>query len=111
MKLTNLALTLALALAPVAMLAEAPGQLVGQNVPNRQYEQQQRINQGERSGQLTGNEARNLEHGQRSISRQESRMRARHGGRLTRHDRRKLNRRQNRQSRRIQQDKHNGYVR
>ena len=41
------------------------------------------------------------------INREESRMRARDNGHLTRHDRKTLRRQQNHESRRIFRDKHN----
>ena len=73
----------------------------------RAYDQQQRIGQGVRSGQLTAGETRNLEGREASINRQAAADRAANGGRLTQPERQQINDRQNNVSRSIYQDKHN----
>lgn len=78
-----------------------------QSVDARHYDQQSRIHQGERSGQLTYGEAHRLERQQHSIDRQEARMRYRDGGHLTGHDRAVLQTRENRASAHIYRAKHN----
>lgn len=80
-------------------------------IRDRKGNQQARIAQGVHSGQLTAHETRNLERREVSINRQERAMRRAHNGHLTRADRATLNRRQNRTSRAIYRDKHNGRVR
>jgi hypothetical protein len=117
MKLTSmfsrkLFLMAALAVAPAAMMAQAP--TPGRNdynIHQRQVAQQDRIANGVRSGQLTPRETARLERGEGRINREERGMRARDNGRLTGRDRRVLHRQQNRESRRIYRDKHNGRVR
>lgn len=87
MNQTIIALTLsALAIGTTASAA-AP-------VNIRQANQERRIDAGSRSGKLTRHEATALKAQQRSIQRLEARLRARHGGRLTAHDKRVIHARQ-----------------
>jgi len=58
-------------------------QVTGQSIQNRKYDQQGRILQGDRSGQLTRGETRNLESRERSVNREEHAMRRADGGHLT----------------------------
>ncbi len=83
---------------------------MAQTVDQRHMDQQRRIDQGIRSGELTPGETGRLEHQQASVDRQEARMRDRDGGRLTRQDRRILQRRENRASAHIWRAKHNARV-
>ena len=101
----QIALGVALALLPASLIAQTYGQ--DHDINGRRANEQERIQQGERSGQVTPREANNLERHQANIHRSEERMRARDGGRLTRRDRQRLARRQNRQSRHVYRDKHN----
>ncbi|MBF0537668.1 MAG: hypothetical protein HQL03_05355 [Nitrospirae bacterium] len=71
----------------------------------RERNQQKRIDQGVRSGQLTPGEAGRLERQQANIQQTESRMKSRGG--LTNQNRRQLTRMQNRSSNRIYRLKHN----
>jgi hypothetical protein len=91
--------------AAVAQTAPPPG-TVGQRKAN----QQERIAQGVKSGQLTAHETANLEHKEASVNREERNMRAANGGKLTAADRAALNARQNRISNDIYKDKHNAAV-
>jgi hypothetical protein len=86
-------------------------QVTGRTVQNRKYNQQERIGQGVRSGQLTARETRNLEHREASVNREERSMRRADDGHLTRQDKAALTRRQNRISRSVYRDKHNAAVR
>jgi hypothetical protein len=86
-------------------------QVTGQSIQNRKYDQQGRILQGDRSGQLTRGETRSLEGRERSVNREEHAMRRADGGHLTAHDKAALTRRQNNISRSIYKDKHNARVR
>ncbi len=74
-------------------------------VQQREANQQQRIEQGVRSGQLTPREAGRLEAQQARIQQSEARMKA--DGNLTPRERAKLTREQNRASRNIYRKKHN----
>ena len=60
---------------------------------------------------MTSRETARVEHQQRAINREERNMRAVNNGRLTHSDRSTLQHQQNRESRRIYRDKHNGNVR
>jgi len=80
-------------------------------VGQRRENQQDRIAQGVRSGQLTAGETARLERQQQSINHEDARMRAADGGKLTNGDKAALNRRQNNASRNIYAKKHNGRTR
>jgi hypothetical protein len=72
----------------------------------REVRQQARVEQGERSGQLTRAEARRLEREQAQLDAKLRRQRARNGGRLTPAQRREAKREQDRLNRQIYREKH-----
>ena len=112
MNLTKLALIASLTLAPVAVFAQTP--TPGQHdydINQRKENQQDRIGQGVKSGQLTAGETSRLEHQEAGINREERGMRAQDNGHLTKSDRQTIHQQQNQESRRIYRDKHNGKVR
>lgn len=76
-------------------------------IRHRKENQQARIRQGEKSGQLTRGEARHVEKKERAINKEEREMRAKNGGKLTKQDRKILNHKQNQVSKQIYKDKHN----
>ena len=76
-------------------------------VNNRQGNQQARINNGVRSGQMTPGEARNVENRDTSIHNQAQADRAANGGRLNGQERQQINQRQNNVSNAINRDNHN----
>ncbi len=78
-----------------------------QDVNQRKVNQQDRIANGVKSGQLTPGETAKLERQQKSINHEEHQMRKADNGHLTAADRRQLNRRQNRASKNIYAKKHN----
>ena len=82
--------------------------LGAQEIQKRKENQQDRIAQGVKSGELTAGETANLERNEARVNREIRRDRAQNGGRLTPKERRKINRQQNRLSRQIYRDKHNG---
>src|ERR1700730_1069094 len=86
-----------------AVQHDGPGE-VGQRKEN----QQDRIAQGVKRGQLTPGETAKLEKQQQGINREESGMREANGGKLTGADKKALNQQQNRASRNIYKKKHNG---
>jgi hypothetical protein len=96
----KIALATVLMLAPAALFAQS-----GQEIRHRSFEQQHRIHQGERDGQLTRREGYRLERQEHRIDREERGMRYRDRGHLTRVDRRIVDRQQNRESRRIYRDR------
>lgn len=73
-------------------------------INQRQRNQQQRIRQGVRSGELTRNEARRLERQEREIRQDERAVKA--DGVVTPAERREINRSLNRTNRRIYRNKH-----
>jgi uncharacterized membrane protein YebE (DUF533 family) len=82
-------------------------QTVGAEV-QRNVNQQERIEEGLRSGQLTTREAAQLERGEAKIERMESK--ALSDGKLSPNEKARIERAQNAESRAIDRDKHNGAV-
>lgn len=78
-------------------------------VNQRQHNQQQRIQQGVRSGELTRNETRNLQGQAREIRREERNYKA--DGNFTRAERADVHRDLNHMSRDIRREKHDGQQR
>ena len=112
------ALLTALTLAPIAAQAQAPSTTPtptpgknDYNINQRKGDQQQRIGQGVKSGQLTAGETSHLERQESGINREERGMRAQDNGHLTKQDRKTIHSQQNQESRRIYRDKHNSKVR
>ena len=77
-------------------------------IGQRRENQQDRIAQGVKSGQLTAGETARLENQQQGINRERRADRQANGGHLTGADRRAINQSQNRASRNIYAKKHNG---
>jgi len=76
-------------------------------IQQRKHNQQTRIHQGAKSGQLTRHEAKHLEKKEHALNKEEREMRRENGGKLTAKDRKKLNKQQNHLSKQIYKDKHN----
>jgi hypothetical protein len=106
MKIAIIALASTLAVA--ASMAQA--QESSATINQRKAEQQQRIGNGVRSGQMTAGETAHVEHQESAINHEERNMRAQDNGHLTRSDRSTLQHQQNQESRRIYRDKHNARV-
>ena len=79
-------------------------------IGRRRENQQDRIAQGIRSGQMTPREASRQEGREQALNREIRSDRRANGGRLTASERQSINRQQNRQSRQIFREKHNGRV-
>lgn len=79
-------------------------------VAQRKENQQDRIAQGVKSGQLTPGETSHLENKEGAINRETRADRAANGGKLTPAEKAKVNRQQNRVSGDIYRDKHNARV-
>ena len=108
MRLLKSVLMAALIAAPAMTIAQTPAPAAQKPaLVQRQFNQQRRINQGFRNGQLNFHQRARLERQHRSIRHQMRVMRARHNGRLTPRDRRILNHRMNVASRRIYRARHN----
>ncbi len=102
--------SLILGLAAAASLAAAlPA--AAQTVDQREHNQAVRIQEGVRSGALTGHEAYRLHQREARLHRYEARVRYLHHGRLTPQARRRLERMENRDNRAIYVQKHDAQVR
>ncbi|HZU51059.1 MAG TPA: hypothetical protein VE968_04205 [Sphingomicrobium sp.] len=93
------------AVAAITVGAAVP--VAAQQIDQREHRQEQRIRQGEASGQLTRSEARRLQYREMRLHRLEARMRMRNGGRLAPWQRRRLQQMANRDSAAIYRKKHN----
>jgi hypothetical protein len=89
--------------APAATPAEKPKPTVAQRKEN----QQDRIAQGVKSGQLTAGETANLETKEAAINGETKADRAANGGKLTAAEKKQINGQQNQVSKQIYKDKHN----
>jgi len=99
------------ALAAALLLALTAGGLRADSLAtDRQENQQDRINQGVSSGELTKGEANRDEADHKAIGKEIRHDRKANGGKLTGKEKRHINRQQNRESRRIHRTKHNGKV-
>ena len=77
-------------------------------IGQRKENQQDRIAQGVKSGQLTAGETAKLERQQQGINRETAGMREANGGKLTQADKKAVNQQQNQASKNIYNKKHNG---
>lgn len=84
-----------------------PQNVAMSRVGERATNQQGRIANGVRSGQMTAGETRNVEGREASVNRQTANDRAANGGKLTGQERQQINQRQNNVSHSIDKDKHN----
>jgi hypothetical protein len=106
----NALLGAALAMFAIPVVAQSPATpdpAPKSEVGKRQENQQDRIAQGAKSGQLTAGETAHLEKNQARINKEVRNDRAANGGKLTAQEKAQVNRQQNRQSRQIYRDKHN----
>ena len=85
-----------------------PGHPRVNEVNGREQNQQDRIANGEKNGTLTPGQAAHLENREQHIENQEKADMAAHNGHLTKAEQNKLNREQNRTSKQIYKDKHDG---
>jgi len=92
----------------MGLLAATPALAARADV--RQAEQQERIRDGVRSGELTRREAGKLERQHRKLQREMRRDRC-NDGRLSRGEKRQLERKQDRLSRKIWREKHDAQAR
>jgi hypothetical protein len=100
MKRTSTLLVAVLAALSLPVLAQTSTP----NIDQRQANQQQRIDQGVKSGQLTGKEAGRLEKGQEHVQNVETKAKA--DGVVTKKERARMQRAENVQSRHIAKQKH-----
>ncbi|MHB8503086.1 MAG: hypothetical protein ACYDCG_19495 [Candidatus Acidiferrales bacterium] len=78
------------------------------SIAQRKENQQDRIANGVKSGQLTAGETAKLENQQKGINQQVKADRAANGGKLTAGEKAQVNHEQNRASRNVYRKKHNG---
>lgn len=109
MKITRLALAVSLILPSVAVFAQTPAP-TNATINQRKENQQDRIAQGVKSGQLTAGETSHLEKQESAVNHEERAMRAQDNGHLTAADKKLINHQQNQESKRIYRDKHNKRV-
>jgi hypothetical protein len=95
---------MAAALVGTAVAQEAPKNTINQ----RQKNQQKRIAEGVEDGSLTPAETARLEKQEAAIHREVKTERQANGGTLTPQERRQVRRQQNRESKRIYRQKHDG---
>jgi hypothetical protein len=99
-----------LALPAVAQNATPSTPVTAQTIQERKENQQDRIAQGVKSGELTAGETTNLEKKEADINHEEHAMSKADDGKLTTADKEKITRQQNQLSKKIYQDKHNSAV-
>jgi hypothetical protein len=104
MNLKKTALLLALTMTSGITLAQSAGTTSTARIDQRQANQQQRIDRGVKSGALTRKEAARLQEGQQRIDRMEKKAMA--DGKITLSERRRIERAQDAQSRKIYREKH-----
>ena len=83
------------------------GMLNAAEVDKRQENQKDRIEQGEKSGELTHKEAKNLEKDEKKIHQEVKEDRKENGGKLTQDEKKEINKEQNKESKKIHRKKHN----
>jgi hypothetical protein len=87
--------------------APAPAEKPKPTVAQRKENQQDRMANGVKSGQLTAGETKNLEKKEAAINKETAADRAANGGKLTAAEKKQVNRQQNQMSKKIYDDKHN----
>ena len=108
MKIAKLILTSAAFL--ITAVPAAFAQESAPTINQRKENQQDRIAQGVKSGELTAGESANLENKESALNKEEHSMRAADNGHLTAGDRAVLTHQQNKLSRQIYDKKHNARV-
>jgi hypothetical protein len=90
-----------------ATQSSTPAPKADPTIAQRKENQQDRIANGVKSGQLTAGETANLESKEAAINGETKADRAANGGKLTSAEKQQINRQQNQVSKQIYQDKHN----
>ncbi len=85
-----------------------PGHPRVNQVNGRETNQQNRIANGVKNGQLRPGQTARLEHGEQRLQNNEKRDMAKDNGHLTKQNQRQLNHEANNMSRRVYKDKHSG---
>jgi hypothetical protein len=106
MKLATLAIAVTLALTPAVIFAQSAPNRPDPTISQRKVNQQDRIAQGVKSGELSAGQTARLEHQEAGINKEERGMRGQDNGHLTSQDRKVIHHQQNVESRRIYRAKH-----
>jgi hypothetical protein len=101
---TSIATLVIAALPALAFAQSTPSNTATPGIDKRQAEQQKRIDQGVKSGELTKREAAKLEKGQAKVQRMEDKAKA--DGVVTAKERKQIQHEQDKQSKRIAHEKH-----
>ena len=109
-KIAFLSTALTILALPVVAQTTNPAPVTGESIQDRKENQQDRIANGVKSGQLTAGETANIEKKESNLNHEEKDMRSLDNGKLTAADKTTLNQQQNRLSNQIYQDKHNAAV-
>ena len=104
MKATATMMALMIAALPGFALAQSSGTTSTPRIDQRQAEQQKRIDQGVKSGQLNQKEAARLEKGQQHVQKMEDKAMA--DGKMTKMERKRIEHAQDVQSKKIYREKH-----
>ena len=104
MNVKSTTIALMIAVLPGLALAQSSGTSSTPRIDQRQENQQKRIDQGVKSGQLTNKEAARLEKGQARIQKAEDKAMA--DGKMTKKERRKIEHMQDQESKKIYREKH-----
>ena len=107
MKPASFAIAVTLALTPAVIFAESAPNRPDPTINQRKENQQDRIAQGIKSGQLTAAGTSNLEKKESSINQEVKTDRTLNGGTLTAGEKKQVNQQQNKLSQNIYNDKHN----
>jgi hypothetical protein len=108
-KITFLSAALAIVIPALPVVAQTtnPAPVTGESIQDRKENQQDRIANGVKSGELTAGETANLEKKESNLNHEEKDMRSLDNGKLTAADKTTLNQQQNKLSNQIYKDKHN----
>jgi hypothetical protein len=104
MKVKSTMMALVVAALPGLVFAQSSGTTSTPRIDQRQAEQQKRIDQGVKSGELNKKEAARLEKGQQRIQKMEDKAMA--DGKMTKNERKKIEHAQDQESKKIYREKH-----
>ena len=104
MRLKSLMVAALVVAFPAIALAQTPDTTSTPRIDKRQERQDQRIDKGVQSGQLTGKEAKRLEKGQKRVQKMEDKAMA--DGKVTKKERKRIEHAQDHESKRIYRERH-----
>ena len=104
MNMKHTMIALMIAALPGIAFAQAGDTTSTKRIDKRQENQQQRIDKGVQSGQLTDKEAKRLEKGQARVQKMEDKAMA--DGKVTKKERKRIEKAQDRESKKIARQKH-----